>query len=45
MFIGGEWNIDKGNLLGGHMFDMAKELQASMFYPEHRYYGQSIPTE
>jgi hypothetical protein len=27
------------------MFDMAKELNGTMFYTEHRYYGKSHPTE
>lgn len=45
IFIGGEWNITEDMLLGGHMFDMAKELNGSLLYPEHRYYGVSIPIE
>jgi Serine carboxypeptidase S28 len=27
------------------MFDMARELNGTMFYTEHRYYGKSRPTE
>lgn len=42
--IGGENEIDDGWLLGGHMRDMAIELQGAMFYVEHRYYGESRPT-
>ncbi|XP_037029560.1 thymus-specific serine protease-like [Bradysia coprophila] len=44
IYVGGEWSISPGSLLGGHMFDMARELGAQMFYTEHRYYGQSFPT-
>ncbi|KAJ6639188.1 putative serine protease K12H4.7 [Pseudolycoriella hygida] len=44
IYVGGEWTISPGSLRGGHMFDMARELGAQMFYTEHRYYGQSLPT-
>lgn len=45
IFVGGEWTISDSKLLGGHMFDMAREHGGYMFYTEHRYYGQSRPTE
>lgn len=45
MFVGGEWAITEGWLLGGHMYDMAKEFNGSLFYSEHRYYGKSQPTD
>lgn len=45
MFIGGEWNIDPYTLLGGHIVDMAAQHNGSLFYPEHRFYGRSFPTE
>lgn len=44
VYVGGEWTISPGNLLGGHIYDMARELNAQMFYTEHRYYGLSLPT-
>lgn len=43
IYVGGEWTISEGSLRGGHMFDMAKELNGYMFYTEHRYYGRSHP--
>lgn len=45
MFVGGEWAITEGWLLVGHMYDMAKEFNGSLFYSEHRYYGKSQPTD
>ncbi|KAL5290289.1 hypothetical protein ACFFRR_009935 [Megaselia abdita] len=45
IFVGGEWEVSNGYLIGGHMYDMAKEHNGSMFYTEHRYYGKSQPTE
>jgi hypothetical protein len=44
IYVGGEWTISAGWLQSGHMFDMAKELNGTMYYTEHRYYGQSHPT-
>ncbi|KAJ6645999.1 Thymus-specific serine protease [Pseudolycoriella hygida] len=44
IFVGGQWPISGGLLLGGHMFDMAEELRGQMFYTEHRFYGFSHPT-
>lgn len=45
IFVGGEWTISEGNLLFGHMVDMARALNGTMFYTEHRYYGISEPME
>ncbi|XP_037942623.1 uncharacterized protein LOC119675488 [Teleopsis dalmanni] len=45
IFVGGEWAISQGYLVGGHMYDMAKEHKGYLFYTEHRYYGQSRPTK
>ncbi|CAO1422812.1 unnamed protein product [Diamesa serratosioi] len=45
IFVGGEWEITEGWLLVGHMYDMAKEFNGSLFYSEHRYYGKSHPTD
>lgn len=44
IYVGGEWTISAGWLQTGHMVDMAKELNGTMYYTEHRYYGQSHPT-
>lgn len=44
IFVGGEVEIDEGWLVGGHMRDMAIQLQGVLFYVEHRYYGESRPT-
>jgi hypothetical protein len=44
IYVGGEWSITEGWLQTGHMYDMAKQLNGTMFYTEHRYYGQSRPT-
>lgn len=44
IYLGGEWEISFNRLAGGHMFDMAKEMNGYMFYTEHRYYGKSHPT-
>lgn len=44
IYLGGEWEISPGWVMGGHMFDMAKEMSGYMFYTEHRYYGKSLPT-
>lgn len=41
---GGEWTVSEGWLFTGHMHDMARDLNGTMFYTEHRYYGQSRPT-
>lgn len=45
IYVGGEWTISEGWLRTGHMHDMARDLNGTMFYTEHRYYGQSRPTE
>jgi Serine carboxypeptidase S28 len=44
IYIGGEWEITAGWISAGHMFDMAKEFNGTMFYTEHRFYGKSRPT-
>lgn len=43
--LGGEWTINPGFLQSGLMHDLAKLHSALMFYTEHRYYGNSRPTE
>ena len=44
IYVGGEWTISSGWLRTGHMHDMARDLNGTMFYTEHRYYGSSRPT-
>lgn len=44
IFLGGEWTISGGRLAYGHLVDMAKEFNGSLYYTEHRYYGKSRPT-
>lgn len=44
IYVGGEWDITWGWVTGGHMYDMAKEMNGHVFYTEHRFYGQSLPT-
>ncbi|KAI8424437.1 hypothetical protein MSG28_002927 [Choristoneura fumiferana] len=39
----GEWNIAAGWLLGGNMFEMARENHGYQVYTEHRYYGETVP--
>lgn len=43
ILVGGEWNIAAGWLLGGNMFEMARENHGYQFYTEHRYYGETVP--
>jgi hypothetical protein len=43
VYIGGEWTISTGWVLGGHPYDMMRELNGILFYTEHRYYGESRP--
>lgn len=45
IYMGGEWPISADNLLDSHMFDMAKKLNGSMYYTEHRYLGKSRPRD
>ncbi|CAB0045104.1 unnamed protein product [Trichogramma brassicae] len=45
IMLGGEWEINQGFLHAGLMYDIAEQHSALMFYTEHRYYGQSRPTE
>jgi hypothetical protein len=44
IYVGGEWSITPGWVQSGHMYDMARQLNGTMYYTEHRYYGYSIPT-
>lgn len=44
IFVGGDWPISWGWVIGGHVLDMAKDMNGAVFYTEHRYYGDSRPT-
>lgn len=44
VFLGGEWTITPYRLTNSLMYDMADDLNAAIFYLEHRYYGESRPT-
>lgn len=44
VYIGGEWTITPAWVFGGHTYDMMRQLNGILFYPEHRYYGKSHPT-
>lgn len=45
VFLAGEWTITPYRLEYSLMADMAREMNGYMFYLEHRYYGESRPTE
>lgn len=45
LFLGGEWAISDARLTSSHMYDIARDLNASMLHLEHRFYGESRPTE
>ncbi|XP_037043766.1 putative serine protease K12H4.7 isoform X2 [Bradysia coprophila] len=44
LFLGGEWTITPYRMTFSLMHDMADDLNASILYLEHRYYGESRPT-
>lgn len=44
LFVGGEWAITDYRMTNSLMYDMASELNAHIFYLEHRFYGLSRPT-
>lgn len=44
IYLGGEWTISPGSLMGGQIYDMAAEHGGYLLYTEHRYYGYSYPT-
>jgi Serine carboxypeptidase S28 len=44
IYVGGEWEISSGSISSGsHIFDMAGEHNGTIYYTEHRFYGQSRP--
>lgn len=45
IMIGGEWEITDGFLQGGLMYEIGMKYGGLMYYTEHRFYGQSKPTE
>lgn len=45
LFLAGEWTITPYRLEFSLMEEMSRELNGYMFYLEHRYYGESRPTE
>lgn len=42
--LGGEWTINIGFVIGGHMYEIGKDVNAFLMHTEHRYYGLSKPT-
>ncbi|KAJ0170644.1 hypothetical protein K1T71_014015 [Dendrolimus kikuchii] len=44
IFVGGEWAISPGWVQAGLAYELASSLNAALFYTEHRYYGQTRPT-
>lgn len=45
IYLGGEWAISPGSISNGIFVDLAKQHKGILFYTEHRYYGESKPTE
>ncbi|EDV98620.1 putative serine protease K12H4.7 [Drosophila grimshawi] len=45
IYLGGEWEVSPGMIEKGHWYDLAKEHKGLLIYTEHRYYGNSVPTE
>ncbi|XP_037040838.1 putative serine protease K12H4.7 isoform X2 [Bradysia coprophila] len=45
VFLGGESAINEQRLTSSHMYDIARDLNANLFHLEHRFYGESRPTE
>lgn len=45
IYLGGEWTISTSALMSGQIYDLAEEHNGYMFYTEHRFYGESYPTE
>jgi len=43
--IGGEWEISKGFLQAGLMYEIGSQHGGLMYYTEHRFYGKSRPTK
>ncbi|RVE51891.1 hypothetical protein evm_003511 [Chilo suppressalis] len=43
ILVGGDWEISSEDAAQGLAVDIARNLRASLFYTEQRYYGQSLP--
>ncbi|XP_037043957.1 putative serine protease K12H4.7 [Bradysia coprophila] len=44
LFLAGEWTITPYRLTNSLMHDIASQVNGSLYYLEHRYYGESRPT-
>lgn len=45
ILLTGEWGVAADRLQNSMMYEMSRQFQCYMVYLEHRYYGQSRPTE
>ena len=45
IFVGGQWQLDRLWLERGLLYDIARETNGYIVATEHRYYGESRPTE
>ncbi|XP_053690988.1 putative serine protease K12H4.7 [Sabethes cyaneus] len=45
IFLGGHWPLEQYFIEHGHFHDIANYENAWLFTNEHRYYGDSVPTE
>ncbi len=45
LYLGGEWAINDLRMTVSHMYDIARDLNANILHLEHRFYGESRPTE
>lgn len=45
IFLSGEWRITPGRVTDSLFVEMAQEMYGHVSYLEHRYYGESFPTE
>lgn len=42
IYVGGNWEV--APQFGGHLGEMARQMNGYLFATQHRYYGQSYPT-
>lgn len=45
IFLSGEWRISTGRVTNSLFVEMAQEMYGHVSYLEHRFYGESFPTE
>lgn len=45
VFLGGASAINEQRVTSSHMHSIARDLNANLFHLEHRFYGESRPTE